>query len=261
MPLHIHVGRRFPASWWLVRPRWPVALVVGGAQPGQPPGPRGESAQSVSQIEPRPYPRPRSDDTPREASPEEGVRPPGPFRVVSEGASESLITDILHTREAGPAKLLGYGFGVEERRPLEGWLHGWRGVSAQWGRRHGSCTWRWGQVCPVCPPFHWPPRIPCPLCPHVRETRLTRHMGGHRLRAPPLREGVRETQSEHNKNHRSRGIIAKDQEDVQLFFHYQIVKKKNKKKTQKNQKNRTKPFRLRRGRSNTSCRCQTLRPP
>lgn len=139
----------------------------------------------------------------------------------------------------GKRVLLSYGFWVEELRPLEGWLHGWRGASAQRGRRHGSCTWRWGQACPVCPPFHWPPRIPCPPCPRVRETRLTRQMGGHHLRAPPLHEGVRETQGEHNKNHRLRGIIAKDQENVRLFFHYQIVKKKNKKtrKTKKTEQN------------------------
>lgn len=79
------------------------------------------------------------------------------------------------------------------------------------------------------------------LCVHMSVRRLTRHMGGHRLRAPPLREGVRETQGEHNKNHRSRGIIAKDQEDVQLFFHYQIVKKKNKKKPRKTKKTEQNP--------------------
>lgn len=82
-----------------------MALVAGGAQPRQPPGPRGWSAQSVSQIEPRPRPGPHSDDMPREASPEEGARPPGPFRVVGEGASELLITDILHTREEGAPQL------------------------------------------------------------------------------------------------------------------------------------------------------------
>lgn len=65
----------------------------------------------------------------------------------------------------------------------------------------------------------------------------------------PLHEGVYKTQGQHNGNHTSGGIIAKDHEDVRFFFsHYQTVKRKEKENLPA----------ASRGVS-TSCRCR--RPP
>lgn len=99
---------------------------------------------------------------------------------------------------------------------------------------------------------------PLPSAPPSSWGTPHRQKGGLRLRAPPLREGVRRAQGKHNKNHRSRGIIAKDREDVQFFSTIKLLKKKQKKKKGKTKQN---PFQHRPGRINTSCHCQMLPPP
>lgn len=75
--------------------------------------------------------------------------------------------------------------GVEELRPPEGWVRGWRGGSGQAGAQKqplrsavaGAGASRVSSV----------PRAsddPLPLCPRGRGTRLTRQMGWRCLRAP-----------------------------------------------------------------------------
>lgn len=155
--------------------------------------------------------------------------------------------------------------GAEELRPPEGGVRGWREGSAQAGGggrwcRETAAALGGGWTGTSCESSF--PRAsdePLPPCPRVRGTHLTHQMGRHRLWAPPLREGVHKTQGEHDRNHRLRGIIAKDQEDVQSSSTTKLLKKQtNKKRTKQKNRTKQKTFQRHPGRVNTSCRCRKL---